>query len=92
MPWSIFCIVTKLRCPYLFFIILHFHLQNWSSSGLIEKMKKLSERRKLEDLTIGPVLTVSGQLLAFLSHNVLLTSVLWCDFPIMYQLKSLLNQ
>ncbi|XP_035815271.1 probable aldehyde dehydrogenase isoform X4 [Zea mays] len=38
--------------------VLFMH-KNWSSSGLLEKMKKLSERRKLEDLTIGPVLTVS---------------------------------
>uniref|UniRef100_A0A452ZP29 Uncharacterized protein n=1 Tax=Aegilops tauschii subsp. strangulata TaxID=200361 RepID=A0A452ZP29_AEGTS len=39
-------------------LIVFLQLQNWSSSGLLEKMKKLSERRKLEDLTIGPVLTV----------------------------------
>ncbi|KAK8457342.1 hypothetical protein SEVIR_3G168700v4 [Setaria viridis] len=37
--------------------VLFMH-KNWSSSGLLEKMKKLSERRKLEDLTIGPVLTI----------------------------------
>jgi hypothetical protein len=44
---------------FLFCFIICIHLQNWSSSGLLEKMKKLSERRKLEDLTVGPVLTVS---------------------------------
>ncbi|BAS95083.1 probable aldehyde dehydrogenase [Oryza sativa Japonica Group] len=38
--------------------ILFMH-KNWSSSGLLDKMKSLSERRKLEDLTIGPVLTVT---------------------------------
>ncbi|KAG8086202.1 hypothetical protein GUJ93_ZPchr0010g10647 [Zizania palustris] len=38
--------------------ILFMH-KNWSSSGLLDKMKILSERRKLEDLTIGPVLTVT---------------------------------
>uniref|UniRef100_A0A0D9WJ37 Aldehyde dehydrogenase domain-containing protein n=1 Tax=Leersia perrieri TaxID=77586 RepID=A0A0D9WJ37_9ORYZ len=38
--------------------ILFMH-KNWSSSGLLDKMKSLSERRKIEDLTIGPVLTVT---------------------------------
>ncbi|KAK1645415.1 hypothetical protein QYE76_063220 [Lolium multiflorum] len=33
--------------------------ENWSASGLLEKLKGLSERMKLEDLTIGPVLTVT---------------------------------
>ncbi|MQM14152.1 hypothetical protein Taro_047083, partial [Colocasia esculenta] len=35
--------------------------ENWSSSGLLSKMKFLAERRKLEDLTIGPVLTVTTE-------------------------------
>lgn len=34
-------------------------MQNWSHTSLMSKMKDLAERRKLEDLTIGPVLTVS---------------------------------
>ncbi|XP_078432178.1 aldehyde dehydrogenase 12A1 [Wolffia australiana] len=38
--------------------ILFIH-ENWSSSALLSKMKSLAERRKLEDLTIGPVLTVT---------------------------------
>ncbi|XP_058074885.1 delta-1-pyrroline-5-carboxylate dehydrogenase 12A1, mitochondrial isoform X2 [Magnolia sinica] len=38
--------------------ILFMH-ENWKSSELLPKMKSLSERRKLEDLTIGPVLTVT---------------------------------
>ncbi|XP_077233704.1 aldehyde dehydrogenase 12A1 isoform X3 [Tasmannia lanceolata] len=38
--------------------ILFMH-ENWISSGLISKMQSLAERRKLEDLTIGPVLTVT---------------------------------
>ncbi|CAA6666206.1 unnamed protein product [Spirodela intermedia] len=38
--------------------ILFIH-ENWSSSALLSKMKFLAERRKLEDLTIGPVLTVT---------------------------------
>jgi hypothetical protein len=33
--------------------------QNWSKTPLVSKLKELAERRKLEDLTIGPVLTVS---------------------------------
>ncbi|KAJ4780511.1 1-pyrroline-5-carboxylate dehydrogenase [Rhynchospora pubera] len=38
--------------------ILFMH-ENWVSSELISKMKSLAGRRKLEDLTIGPVLTVT---------------------------------
>lgn len=34
-------------------------MQNWSKTSLLSKMKDLAERRKLEDLTVGPVLTVS---------------------------------
>lgn len=34
-------------------------MQNWFKSSLISRMKDLAARRKLEDLTIGPVLTVS---------------------------------
>ncbi|VAH09840.1 unnamed protein product [Triticum turgidum subsp. durum] len=44
------------KCSAQSMLFMH---KNWSSSGLLEKMKKLSERRKLEDLTIGPVLTVT---------------------------------
>ncbi|PKA57312.1 putative aldehyde dehydrogenase [Apostasia shenzhenica] len=38
--------------------ILFMH-ENWASCQLIDKIKVLAERRKLEDLTIGPVLTVT---------------------------------
>jgi 1-pyrroline-5-carboxylate dehydrogenase len=31
--------------------------ENWIKAGLIEKIKTLAARRKLSDLTIGPVLT-----------------------------------
>lgn len=34
------------------------HHQNWVKAGLEEKLKTLAARRTLEDLTIGPVLTV----------------------------------
>ncbi|CAD6271412.1 unnamed protein product [Miscanthus lutarioriparius] len=50
--------------------VLFMH-KNWSSSGLLEKMKKLSERRKLEDLTIGPVLTVTTEAMIEHMHNLL---------------------
>ncbi|XP_074277305.1 putative aldehyde dehydrogenase isoform X2 [Silene latifolia] len=40
--------------------ILFMH-ENWASSPLISKLKKLASRRKLEDLTIGPVLTVTTE-------------------------------
>ncbi|XVF54269.1 hypothetical protein PTKIN_Ptkin05aG0167100 [Pterospermum kingtungense] len=46
--------------------ILFMH-ENWSKSSLISKMKDLAERRKLEDLTIGPVLTVTTE--AMLEHE-----------------------
>lgn len=45
--------------------ILFMH-ENWCSSSLIPKMKELAERRKLEDLTIGPVLTFTTE--AMLEH------------------------
>ncbi|AQK88030.1 putative aldehyde dehydrogenase MIS1 [Zea mays] len=74
-----------LQCPLAYFkwkskhsvsllficCIICFHLQNWSSSGLLEKMKKLSERRKLEDLTIGPVLTVTTEAMIEHMNNLL---------------------
>ncbi|KAK9278889.1 hypothetical protein L1049_028470 [Liquidambar formosana] len=45
--------------------ILFIH-ENWSKSSLISKMKDLAERRKLDDLTIGPVLTFTTE--AMLEH------------------------
>ncbi|XVF50166.1 hypothetical protein PTKIN_Ptkin04bG0073900 [Pterospermum kingtungense] len=46
--------------------ILFMH-ENWSTSSLISKIKDLAERRKLADLTIGPVLTVTTE--AMLEHK-----------------------
>jgi 1-pyrroline-5-carboxylate dehydrogenase len=40
--------------------------QNWSKTPLVSKLKELAERRKLEDLTIGPVLTFTTE--AMLEH------------------------
>lgn len=45
--------------------ILFMH-ENWSKTSLLSKMKDLAERRKLEDLTIGPVLTYTTE--AMLEH------------------------
>ncbi|XP_042499447.1 delta-1-pyrroline-5-carboxylate dehydrogenase 12A1, mitochondrial [Macadamia integrifolia] len=45
--------------------ILFMH-ENWGKSSLLSKMKDLAERRKLEDLTIGPVLTFTTE--AMLEH------------------------
>uniref|UniRef100_A0A2P2LB13 Uncharacterized protein MANES_14G075700 n=1 Tax=Rhizophora mucronata TaxID=61149 RepID=A0A2P2LB13_RHIMU len=45
--------------------ILFMH-ESWSGTSLISKMKELAERRKLEDLTIGPVLTFTTE--AMLDH------------------------
>eukprot|EP00249_Psilotum_nudum_P010828 c22795_g1_i1 orf=339-2033(-) len=38
--------------------ILFMH-ENWTSTGFVDKLNVLAKRRKLEDLTIGPVLTVT---------------------------------
>ncbi|TYH80200.1 hypothetical protein ES332_D03G115400v1 [Gossypium tomentosum] len=46
--------------------ILFMH-ENWSTSSLISKIKDLAERRKLADLTVGPVLTVTTA--AMLEHK-----------------------
>ncbi|GAB2289615.1 Mitochondrial fission 1 protein, variant 2 [Dionaea muscipula] len=46
--------------------ILFMH-ENWAASELLSKMKELAERRKLEDLTIGPVLTFTTE--AMLEHK-----------------------
>ncbi|KAJ8753288.1 hypothetical protein K2173_019687 [Erythroxylum novogranatense] len=45
--------------------ILFMH-ENWSSTSLIPKLKDLAERRKLGDLTVGPVLTLTTD--AMLDH------------------------
>ncbi|CAL1368201.1 unnamed protein product [Linum trigynum] len=45
--------------------ILFMH-ENWAGTPLLSKLKELAERRKLEDLTVGPVLTVTTE--AMLDH------------------------
>lgn len=59
--------------------ILFVH-DNWKSSGLMEKLKANASTRCLEDLTVGPVLTVTTK--AFMDHVNTLTgipgaSILW---------------
>ncbi|CAM9710911.1 unnamed protein product, partial [Ectocarpus sp. 8 AP-2014] len=40
--------------------ILFVH-ENWSKSGILEALKSLASRRTLEDLTVGPVLSVTTE-------------------------------
>jgi 1-pyrroline-5-carboxylate dehydrogenase len=40
--------------------------ENWMKINFLKKLKELASRRKLEDLTIGPVLTVTNE--RFLQH------------------------
>jgi 1-pyrroline-5-carboxylate dehydrogenase len=45
---------TGQKCSAQSMLFVH---QNWSKAGLLDKMKHLASRRRLEDLTIGPVLS-----------------------------------
>lgn len=40
--------------------ILFMH-ENWANQNFLERLKKLASKRKLEDLTVGPVLTVTTE-------------------------------
>ncbi|CAN0023938.1 unnamed protein product, partial [Hapterophycus canaliculatus] len=40
--------------------ILFVH-ENWSKFGILNALKKLASQRKLEDLTVGPVLSVTTE-------------------------------
>ncbi|EXB20723.1 Delta-1-pyrroline-5-carboxylate dehydrogenase 12A1 [Morus notabilis] len=52
--------------------ILFMH-ENWNQSKLISKMRELAARRKLEDLTIGPVLTfTTGAMLEHINKLLLI--------------------
>lgn len=51
------------KCSAQSMLFVH---ENWSATSLISKMKELADRRKLEDLTIGPVLTFTTE--AMLEH------------------------
>ena len=45
--------------------ILFVH-ENWKKVGIVDKLKSLASRRKLNDLTVGPVLSVTNR--TFQSH------------------------
>ncbi|GAX24416.1 1-pyrroline-5-carboxylate dehydrogenase [Fistulifera solaris] len=54
--------------------------ENWKSVGLVDKMKELAMKRNLQDLTVGPTLTVTTK--QFLDHTNKLAaidgaSILW---------------
>lgn len=51
------------KCSAQSMLFIH---ENWSKSSLLEKLSGLAARRKLDDLTVGPVLTVTTE--AMLSH------------------------
>ncbi|KAH6821294.1 aldehyde dehydrogenase 12A1 [Perilla frutescens var. hirtella] len=51
------------KCSAQSMLFIH---ENWSKSSFLEKLSGLATRRKLDDLTIGPVLTVTTQ--AMLDH------------------------
>ncbi|KAK6123242.1 hypothetical protein DH2020_043015 [Rehmannia glutinosa] len=51
------------KCSAQSLLFMH---ENWSKSSLIDKLTGLAARRKLDDLTIGPVLTVTTE--AMLGH------------------------
>ncbi|KAE9467311.1 hypothetical protein C3L33_00810, partial [Rhododendron williamsianum] len=51
------------KCSAQSMLFMH---ENWSKSSLLRQMNDLAARRKLEDLTVGPVLTVTTE--AMLEH------------------------
>lgn len=51
------------KCSAQSMLFMH---ENWSKSSLLQKISDLAARRKLEDLTVGPVLTVTTE--AMLEH------------------------
>ncbi|CAA7035053.1 unnamed protein product [Microthlaspi erraticum] len=52
------------KCSAQSMLFIH---ENWVKTSLVSKLKELAERRKLEDLTIGPVLTFTTE--AMLEHT-----------------------
>jgi 1-pyrroline-5-carboxylate dehydrogenase len=51
------------KCSAQSIMFMH---ENWNSSGLLEKFKQRAGQRKLDDLTVGPVLTLTTD--TMLSH------------------------
>lgn len=65
------------KCSAQSIVFIH---ENWKDSGLLEKMKENASRRSMDDLTVGPVLTVTTK--DFMVHTERLgsipgASVLW---------------
>ena len=58
------------KCSAQSIVFIH---ENWKDTGLLEKMKANAAKRNLEDLTVGPTLTVTTQ--AFLNHTNRLASI-----------------
>ncbi|GAU32814.1 hypothetical protein TSUD_208820 [Trifolium subterraneum] len=56
------------KCSAQSLLFMH---ENWSKTSLISKLKELAERRKLADLTIGPVLTFTTESLLEHTKNLL---------------------
>mmetsp|Transcript_10061 Transcript_10061/g.18301 ORF Transcript_10061/g.18301 Transcript_10061/m.18301 type:complete len:556 (-) Transcript_10061:239-1906(-) len=49
---------TGQKCSAQSIVFMH---QNWSKDGFVEKIKKLAERRSLEDMTLGPIFTWTNE-------------------------------
>lgn len=54
---------TGQKCSAQSILFMH---ENWKQTSLLSKIQELAKRRKLEDLTVGPVLTVTTE--AMLEH------------------------
>ena len=67
LPLNLLLLLPVSKFVFVALNVFSFY-QNWSKTPLLSKLKDLAGRRKLEDLTIGPVLTVSFILL--LSHPI----------------------
>ncbi|KAL8465559.1 hypothetical protein ACS0TY_034883 [Phlomoides rotata] len=48
------------KCSAQSMLFVH---ENWSKSSLLHKLRDLAARRKLDDLTVGPVLTVTTEVM-----------------------------
>lgn len=46
------------KCSAQSIVFVH---ENWAKAGFVDKIKTLAARRKLEDLTIGPVITWTNE-------------------------------
>lgn len=56
------------KCSAQSIVFVH---ENWYKAGFIDKIKELAGRRKLEDLTVGPVITWDNKRIQSHIDNVL---------------------